>query len=483
MEINGTAAASAAVGEPDFLAALANIVGEKWLVTTAADAEPFLVDWRGLFRGQAVAVVRPKTTAEVASVVRTCHQYRLPVVPQGGNTGLVGGAVPDADGAAVLIHLGRMNQIRAVDAANYTISVEAGCILQTVQEAAAQAGRLFPLSLGAEGSCQIGGNIATNAGGMRALRYGIMRDLVLGLEVVLADGTVWNGLKRLRKNNVGYDLKQLFIGSEGTLGVITAAVLKLFPAPKQRTTALIAVRDVPAAIALLSSLREASGDEVDACELMPRASVDLALKHISHARDPLDEACEDYLLVELASARESVSLQDLLEGVLGEAFEDGRVTNAVIAANETQASEIWLLREAIVEAQRLEAPHLKLDVSVPVSDLPLFLAAAKAGVEAIDPALRCIAFGHVGDGNVHFNVLPPEDGDIAADSNLSKRVVSAVYDTVMAFDGSISAEHGIGQLKREDLARYQPGVEAKLMGLIKQAMDPDRLMNPGKLLT
>jgi FAD/FMN-containing dehydrogenase len=464
------------------LSALKEIVGEKWILTADEDSAPYLVDWRGMFRGQAIAVVRPKSTDQVSAIVRTCRQYDIPVVPQGGNTGLVGGATPSPEGDAVLLHMGRMNQIRSIDPANHTMVVEAGCILTTAQDAAVQAGRMFPMSFGAEGSCQIGGAIATNAGGMRALRYGSMRDLVLGLEVVLADGTVWNGLKRVRKNNTGYDLKQLFIGSEGTLGIVTAAVLKLFPMPKERVTTLIAVRDPQAAVDLLVSARQATGDDVDACELIPTCGVKLALKHVIGARDPMEEACDHYLLLEIVTARNDAQLGATVEGLLAEAFEDGRVSNAVIAATEAQAQEIWHLREAIVEGQRLEGPHLKLDVSVPLSDIPAFLVKAEAAVLEVDPACRIIAFGHVGDGNIHFNVFPPDGLDEDRTAEVSSRIKLAVYDAVQAFDGSISAEHGVGQLKREDVVRYRSPIETRLMALIKDALDPSHLMNPGKVI-
>jgi FAD/FMN-containing dehydrogenase len=460
---------------------IGRIVGDKGVLTEEPDVAPYLVDWRGLFHGRALAVVRPRTTDEVAAVVAVCRDFAVPVVPQGGNTGLVGGATPDGDGRAVLLQLGRMNRILDIDPANYAIAVEAGCVLEDVQLAAAGADRLFPLSFGAEGTCQIGGTIATNAGGMRALRYGTMRDLVLGLQVVLADGSVWDGLGRIRKNNTGYELRHLFIGSEGTLGIVTAAVLKLYPLPKQRSTALVALRDAGAAIELLARAREASGDLVDAFELIAKKGVDLALDHVAGARDPLSEACAYYLLVELATPAAGDALGAVMEGMLGEAFEEGLVVNAVVAASAAQAQEIWHLREAIVEGQRLRGPHLKHDICVPLSAIPSFLQVATDAVEGVDPALDVVAFGHVGDGNIHFNVHWPPATDAARRVELTHAVAEAVYDVTTALGGSISAEHGVGQLKLGDVARYRPAVEGRIMAGIRQALDPDRIMNPGKL--
>ncbi len=458
------------------------VVGDKWVITEQTDMAPYLVDWRNIFHGCANAVVRPSSTDEVSRVVQICARRMIPVVPQGGRTGLVGGAIPSGDGAAVLLHLGRMNRIRDLDPLNYTMTVDAGCVLQDVQSAAEQSGRLFPLSFGAEGSCQIGGTIATNAGGARALRYGTMRDLVLGLEVVLADGAVWNGLKHIRKDNTGYDLKHMFIGSEGTLGIVTAAVLKLFPLPKEKVTALVAVLDPKAAIEVLSRAREGSGDRVESCELMMRSGIDLAIKNVEGVRDPLEEPYECYLLIELATTRPGENLQELMEEMLEAAFDAGSVVNAVVAANETQALELWRLREAVVEGQRLEGPQLKHDICVPVSSIPSFLEAAGAAVRSVDPGLKVVAFGHLGDGNIHFNVMLPKEGPSDRGQKLEGSVSEAVYDVAVNLGGSISAEHGLGQLKHRDIIRYKAPLDFDLMTRIKRALDPARIMNPGKVL-
>ena len=468
--------------DADLLNDLRAIVGDKWVVAAPADMAPYLVDWRGLFHGKADAVVRPKTAGEVSRIVQLCARRIVPVVPQGGKTGLVGGAIPNETGPAVLLHMGRMNQIRDLDPFNYTMTIEAGCVLQDVQSAAQEAERFFPLSFGAEGSCQMGGTIATNAGGARAVRYGTARDLVLGLEVVLADGTVWNGLKRVRKDNTGYDLKHLFVGSEGTLGVVTAAVLKLFPLPKERATALVAVRDPQAAVEVLSLFREGTGDRVESCELIMRSGIELALKHVSGTRDPLEEPYDCYLLMELAGLRSGEGLQDMLEELLEATFEAGTVVNAVIAANETQALELWKLREAIVEGQRLEGQHVKLDICVPVTSVPSLLDCGETVVHRVDPELKVVPFGHLGDGNIHFNVMMPADLSAERKQALSESVSEAVYDVVQRLEGSISAEHGLGQLKHRDILRYKSPVDLDLMQRLKQVLDPARILNPGKVI-
>ena len=463
-------------------ARLCAIVGAANVLEAEADMAPFLSDWRGRYHGRARAVVRPRDTAEVAAVVAACAQAGVAMVPQGGNTGLCGGATPLADGAAVVISLVRLNRIRALDADNDTLTVEAGCTLAAVQEAAQAAGRMFPLSLASEGSCRIGGNLSTNAGGVQVLRYGNTRDLVLGLEVVLPDGRVWDGLRGLRKDNTGYDLKQLFIGAEGTLGIVTAAVLKLFPAIRSRATAWVAVPDPRAAVRLLGFLRAACGDRVSAFEIVGRAALGLVLQHIPGARDPLAGAPAWAVLVELSDPALDAPLDARLEVVLGEACAQGLASDAAVAASGAQAQALWALREDISEAQRIEGVSIKHDVSVPVSRLPEFLERAGAALAARWPDVRVVAFGHIGDGNLHYNLSKPAADDNAVFIARTAEVNRIVHDLVCELGGSISAEHGLGQLKREEVLRYKPALEMELMRRVKQAFDPAGLMNPGKVL-
>ena len=443
---------------------------------------PYLTDWRKLYHGSALAVVRPRSTEEVSRIVALASEAGVAIVPQGGNTGLAGGGTPRSGGSNLVLSLEGMNRIREIDAVNHTITVEAGCILQQVQDAAAAADRLFPLRLGAEGSCRIGGNLSTNAGGIAVLRYGNMRDLALGLEVVLPDGRIWNGLRALRKDNTGYDLKHLFIGAEGTLGIITAAVLKLFPRPRERVTAFVAAASLEASLALLGRLRAASNDSLTSFEYIPRIALQLAIGHVPGSFDPFPDPHEAYLLIELTSSRENSGLAVAAEEALSQAMEDGLVLEATIAQNETQAAAIWFLREAIVEAQRPAGASIKHDVAVPVSAVPAFLREASAAVEAAEPGVRVYAFGHLGDGNIHFNLLQPVSMKPEEFTAQTPRLNRVVHDIVARYQGSISAEHGLGQLRREEVRRYKPGIEFELMERIKAALDPKGIMNPGKVL-
>ncbi|SEH38341.1 FAD-binding oxidoreductase [Magnetospirillum fulvum] len=460
---------------------LAAIVGPGNLVTDPDDMAPYLVEERGLYRGTALAVARPGSTAEVAALVTACAEAGIAMVPQGGRTGLCGGAVPAGLERAIVIATERMDRIRAVDPVDFTMTVEAGCILATIQAAADEVGCLFPLSLAAEGSCRIGGNIATNAGGTNVLRYGSTRDLVLGLEVVLPDGRVWNGIKALRKDNTGYALNQLFIGSEGTLGIVTAAVLKLYPRPAEHQTALIGLPDPQAALALLGRARRASGDAVTACELMSRFAFDLAVRHIPGLRDPLQTASPWLLLLELSSSRPG-GLREAVETVLEEALEDGTAQDAVLAESETQRLALWRLRESIPEAQKHEGGSIKHDISVATSHVPDLIGRATAAVAEALPGARPVAFGHIGDGNIHFNVSQPVGADKDSFLDQWPRLNRIIHDVVTAMGGSISAEHGIGRLKAAELVRIKPDVDLDLMHRIKQAFDPDGLMNPGAVL-
>ena len=458
------------------------VVGPKGWLDQPADLAPHLTDWRRRFQGKTPLLLKPAATAEVAEVVRLCAAAEVAIVPRGGHTGLAGGGIPHETGDEILLSLARLNRVRTVDAANYTTTVEAGCILKDVQDAAAAVDRLFPLSLTAEGSCQIGGNLSTNAGGIAVLRYGNARDLVLGLEVVLPDGRVWDGLRALRKDNSGYDLKQLFIGAEGTLGVITAAVLRLFPAPKERVTAFVALRDLEAAVELLARCRAASGDSLVSFELLPRAGIDLAQRYVAGVTDPLAEKRDYYVLIELTAAVEGSDIRARLEAALSAALEDGLIADATIADSAEQARKLWFVREGIVELQKHAGVSIKHDVSVPVARVPAFIPRAIALSGNILPGVRCIAFGHVGDGNVHFNVYQPEAMDGAEFLSRGEALSNAVHDLAMELDGSFSAEHGIGQLRRPEMRRYKSDVELDLMRRIKQALDPLDLMNPGKVV-
>jgi FAD/FMN-containing dehydrogenase len=458
------------------------IVGPKGFIADGAGMAPYLQEERGLYHGAARLIIRPAATEEVAAVVRCCAAARIPVVPQGGNTGLVGAAVPPEDGGAVVLSLGRMNRVRAIDPVDFTITVEAGCVLADIQREAATADRLFPLSLGAEGSCQIGGNLSTNAGGIAVLRYGTTRELTLGLEVVLPDGQVWDGLRALRKDNTGYDLKQLFIGSEGTLGIITAATLKLFPRPREIETALLGLARVEDAMALFARARKASGDQLTAFELIPRLGLEIAMRHTPGIADPLAAPARWYALLEVSSSQTEGGLRPALEAFLAEAMAQGLVQNGVIASSGEQARALWRIREGMVEGQKHEGGSIKHDVSVPVSKVADFILRATAAVEALLPGIRPLAFGHVGDGNVHFNLSQPKGAETRVFLARWAEFNRLVHDLVRGFGGSISAEHGIGRLKRDELARCKSALELELMRKLKRALDPEGLMNPGKVL-
>jgi len=466
----------------DLIARLEAVVGPKGLLAEAEAMAPHLHDRRERYRARARAVVKPANTEEVAEVVRMCAAARVPIVPQGGNTGLVGGGIPDEDGRAVVLSLARMNRIRGLDPVNDTMTVEAGCILQNLQAAAAEADRLFPLSLGAEGSCMIGGNLSTNAGGIQVLRYGNARELTLGLEVVLPDGRVWDGLRGLRKDNTGYDLKQLFIGAEGTLGVITAAVLRLYPRPRASATAFIAVPEVAAAVALLGALRAGSGEAVTSFELIPRLGLDFALRHVPGITDPLAARHDWYVLAELWASAENARLGETLEAVLAEALEAGLVVDAALAASEAQAQAFWRIREGLVEAQKFEGGSIKHDIAVPISAVAEFVERVTAAVEARVPGVRSLVFGHIGDGNIHLNLTQPEGADTATFLARWDELRRVVYDVVVDLNGSISAEHGIGRLNLEINLRTKSEVEIDLMRKIKRALDPENLMNPGRVV-
>ncbi len=463
-------------------AGLAQLLDAGGVITDPERIAPMQRDHRALYRGNAVAVVAPADTAAVSRVLAFCNERRIGVVPQGGNTSYCGGATPDGSGSQVLLSLARLNRIRGIDTANYTLTAEAGCILAKLQAAAAEADRYLPLSLGSEGSCMLGGNLSTNAGGLNVIRYGMARELVLGLEVVLAGGRVLETLTGLRKDNTGYDIKSLFLGAEGTLGVITAACLRLFPALRSFATAFVAVRDPAAAVSLLGTLRDASGDRVSSFELIPRIGVELTSRHIPGVADPLAAPSAWYVLCELSTSRTDEPLEAVLEQVLAKAHEQGWVQDAGIAQNLREREAFWRLRESIPEAQRKDGASLKHDISVPVSQVPRFIEVAGGWVAQNVPQGMLVAYGHLGDGNLHFNVnqrAGTQANDLQA---IEQQVRRAIHDLVRDFGGSFSAEHGIGQLKVLELERYAPAVELELMRAIKNAFDPNGIMNPGKVL-
>ncbi|MGI9305139.1 MAG: FAD-binding oxidoreductase [Gammaproteobacteria bacterium] len=467
---------------PATLDRLKAAVGANGWIDDAQEMQAYVVDQRQRYHGRAPIVLRPDSTAQVSAVVKICHESGLGVVAQGGNTGLVGGSVPDQTGQQIVVSLARMDRVREVDVSNATMTVEAGRVLAEAQRSADEAGLLFPLSLAAEGSCQIGGNLSTNAGGTAVLRYGNARDLVLGLEVVLANGEVWDGLRGLRKDNTGYDIKQLFLGSEGTLGIITAAVLKLFPKPTQSQTVFAAVENPQAATQLLMELRAATADSVTTFEYIDRQCLELVFDRIHGACNPLVNTYDHNILIELASGRDGDHLRDLAEEVIGGALERGDVLDATIAQSQSQSQALWYLREAIPVAARSLGAGIKHDVSVPVSRTPEFLGKAREIVASKHPQALVLAFGHLGDGNIHFNLGKPETMGAEDFYAPETAVHEAVYALTHSLGGSFSAEHGIGRMKREELKRYRCGVELELMRKLKKALDPAGTLNPGKVV-
>ncbi|MEJ8571685.1 FAD-binding oxidoreductase [Microbaculum marinum] len=464
----------------DLLKRFAAIVGDAHAITEPADLEPFLIEHRDLYRGSTPLVLRPGSVAEVAQIMALASETGTPIVPQGGNTGLVGGQIPH--NGEVVLSLSRLNRIRSVDPGNDTMTVDSGVVLEQIQKAADEADRLFPLSLGAEGSCQIGGNISTNAGGTAVLAYGNTRDLVLGLEVVLADGRIWNGLRSLRKDNTGYHLKDLFIGAEGTLGIVTGAVLKMFPKPREVATAFVAVDDPAAALKLFTVARGKAGAQLTGCEILPRIGIEMVLKHAAGTRDPLAEAHPWYVLVELSSPLEGADVDGLMQAILEQAFETGTVRDAAIAGSIAQARDFWQIRLMMSEVQRSEGGSIKSDISVPVGKVAEMLERGIGIVEKMIPGVRPVPFGHLGDGNIHFNFSQPVGSDRAAFMAHWDEVTRVLDDLVMELGGSISAEHGIGFMKRDLMELIKQPVELDMMRAIKQAFDPKGILNPGKVV-
>jgi len=457
---------------------LKSIVGAGGWSDDPDELAPHLTEWRDRFRGATCVMVMPRTTAQVSAIIKACAAAGVAVIPQGGNTGLCGGAIPDMSGEQVLLSLSRLDAIRKVDVADSSIVVGAGCVLADVQQAARDVGRFFPLSLSAEGSCQIGGNLATNAGGINVLRYGTARQQVLGLEVVLADGTVWDGLRSLRKDTAGYDMKQLFIGSEGTLGVITAASLKLYPDPGETATSLLALSAADDAAQILALMRERMGGRIQAFELMSDRCLRFVERHVPDATAPFENSSPWYVLCDAAGDDAYYKL----EGVLALAAENGLLNDAIIAKNQTESDRLWRIRHSISEAQKSEGVSLKHDISVPIGSIGVFLQRGKLLLEQLAPEARLVAFGHVGDGNLHYNISQPAGADGTEFRDSGERLTEAIYDLVDELGGSFSAEHGVGVLKKDQLRRYRGGAELALMRAMKAALDPGNTLNPGKVI-
>jgi len=467
---------------PDTLAAFTRLVGEAHAIRDKAAMAPYLTEWRDRYRGKAALILKPGSTEEVSAILRCANETRTAIVPQGGNTGLVGAQIPDESGNQVVVSIERLTHVRDVDLASNTMTVEAGLTLALAQQVAESADRFFPLSLASEGSCQIGGVLATNAGGMAVLSYGNARDLTLGLEVVLADGRVWHGLKRLRKDNTGYDLKDLFIGSEGTLGIITAAVLRLFPRPVERVTCIAGLNKLEEAPAFFARASDIAGSMLTAFEILPRIGVEFALCHGNDVRDPFPSSYPWYLLLELTSPRESDEPRQTAELLLKAGIEAGEITDAAIASSQAQAQQLWRLRELMSEVQKHEGGSIKHDISVPVASVPAFIARANQLVELMIPGARPVPFGHLGDGNIHYNVSQPVGMDKAVFLANWEALNAAVHEIVLDLDGSISAEHGIGRMKRDLLPHAKGDLAVELMRKIKTSFDPNGILNPGKLI-
>ncbi|EFM56451.1 MULTISPECIES: FAD-binding oxidoreductase [Brucella] len=460
----------------------AAIVGEKNALTAPEDIAAYLIEQRDLYHGRTPLVLRPGSTEEVAAIMKLATETRTPVVPQGGNTGLVGGQQPDESGAAIILSLGRMNRIRNLDTVGNLVTLEAGVILKNLQDAAEKAGRLFPLSLGAEGSCQIGGNLGSNAGGTAVLAYGNMRELCLGLEVVLPTGEILNDLRYVKKDNTGYDLKDIFVGSEGTLGVITAAVLKIFPQPKGKGVAYAGLRNPEDVLRLFQLATEHAGPSLTGFELMPRVGVEFTVRHVDGVRDPLESPHDWYVLIDISSSRSEEDARTTLETILTEAFENDLIQDAAIAESVAQAQSFWKMREEMSWAQKPEGGSIKHDISVPVASIPAFIHEANAATLDMIPGARVVCFGHIGDGNLHYNVSQPVGADKEAFLARWHDLNHRIHTIVASYGGSISAEHGIGQLKREELAFFKQDIALDLMRRIKAAFDPAGIMNPGKVL-
>ncbi len=466
--------------DKDLLARFAAIVGEKNALVEEIDKQPYLQENRGIYKSASPMVLRPASRDEVAAIMQLASRSGTPIVPQGGNTGHVGGSVADPQGQEILVSLSRMNRIRAID--DNSMVVEAGVILQNIQQEADRHDRLFPLSLGAQGSCQIGGNLSTNAGGTGVLAYGNTRDLVLGIEVVLPTGEIWNGLRSLRKDNTGYDLKDLFIGAEGTLGIITAAVLKLFPKPRGREVAFIGLSSPHVALQLFSHMQGEAGSSLSGFELMPRIGLEFVTRHIPDTRDPLQQVHPWYVLAEISSTRSQPDARDLMEHALAGAMENDLLDDAVLAQSGEQQQLFWHMRESMSDAQKPEGGSIKHDISVAVADVPRFLDEAEKIIADRVPSGRIVAFGHMGDGNIHYNISQPENGDREAFMARRVETNTAIHALVRTFNGSISAEHGIGLMKRDEMARSKQPIELDLMKRIKAVFDPENIMNPGKVL-
>ena len=464
------------------LAEFADVIGEEYVLSNGADKEPYLTDWGKRFKGNALAVLRPKNTSEVAALVKICKHHRVPIVPQGGNTGLCGGATPDASGHAVVICLRRLNQIQALDLENSTITVGAGAVLRHVQEAAALQNRLFPVSLAAEGSCTIGGNLATNAGGVQVLRYGNMRDLTLGLEVVTANGEIWSGLRGLRKDNTGYSLKDLFIGSEGTLGIITAATLKLFPLPKTKITVLVKVNDAASSITLLQQVQKVCSADLTAFELISNRAIELVADRFILAQQLLQDPADWIVLIELSRMESEEKIRLDLQNLLMDAMDSNLVLDGIVADSIQQSKTMWGIRETIPEAQLQLGNVIKHDISLPISELGVFIDSTKLKLREKWPDIDIIVFGHVGDGNLHYNIVGMNLEVSALLENRRGQINQLVHDQVYLHNGSFSAEHGIGQAKATELAERKSSVEMALMRALKKSLDPLYIMNPNKVI-